>query len=125
MKECSRTPYRTFTNTIERTRPLFMFVHLTNRTEFLVHVGSFIKRANINELPAERFTNCLLNVRFIYCPTQRKADSLYRRWNCSKIFHLINRCKKVDFIEQFNDKVLIKQENENLQILDVRIFLPF
>ncbi|KAM0023618.1 hypothetical protein Hdeb2414_s0023g00641391 [Helianthus debilis subsp. tardiflorus] len=39
--------------------------------------------------------------------------------------HLINRCKKVDFIEQFNDKVLIKQENENLQILDVRIFFPF
>ncbi|MFS8013164.1 hypothetical protein Hanom_Chr14g01329601 [Helianthus anomalus] len=34
--------------------------------------------------------------------------------------HLINRCKKVDFIEQFNDKVLIKQENENLQILDFK-----
>ncbi|KAJ0819382.1 hypothetical protein HanPSC8_Chr16g0695451 [Helianthus annuus] len=39
----SRTPYRTFTNTIERTRPLFMFVHLINRTKFLVHVRSFIK----------------------------------------------------------------------------------
>ncbi|MFS7949991.1 hypothetical protein Hanom_Chr06g00578101 [Helianthus anomalus] len=68
MNECSRTPYRTFTNTIERTRPLFMFVHLTNRTEFLVHVHSFIKRTNINELPAERFTNCSLNVRFVYSP---------------------------------------------------------
>ncbi|MFS7937384.1 hypothetical protein Hanom_Chr05g00426911 [Helianthus anomalus] len=68
MNERSRTPYRTFTNTIERTRPLFMFVHLTNRTKFLVHVRSFIKQTNINELPAERFTNCSLNVRFVYSP---------------------------------------------------------
>ncbi|MFS7983486.1 hypothetical protein Hanom_Chr11g00975061 [Helianthus anomalus] len=58
MNECSRTPYRTFTNTIERTRPLFMFVHLTNRAEFLVHARSFI-----------RFTNCSLNVRLVYSPT--------------------------------------------------------
>ncbi|KAJ0824467.1 hypothetical protein HanRHA438_Chr17g0792731 [Helianthus annuus] len=57
-----------FTNTVERTRPLFMFVHLTNRTKFLVHVRSFVKRTNINELPAERFTNCSLNVRFVYSP---------------------------------------------------------
>ncbi|MFS7908939.1 hypothetical protein Hanom_Chr01g00088981 [Helianthus anomalus] len=73
INECSRTrsrtPYRTFTNTIERTRPMFMFVHLTNRTKFLVHVRSFIKRTSINELPAERFTNCSLNVRFVYSPT--------------------------------------------------------
>ena len=27
--------------------------------------------------------------------------------------------KKVDFIKQFNEKLLVKQENENLQILDV------
>ncbi|MFS7905061.1 hypothetical protein Hanom_Chr01g00043331 [Helianthus anomalus] len=47
-----------------------MFVHLTNRTKFLVHVRSFIKRTNINELPAERFTNCSLNVRFVYNPTK-------------------------------------------------------
>ncbi|MFS7961419.1 hypothetical protein Hanom_Chr08g00714791 [Helianthus anomalus] len=45
-----------------------MFVHLTNRTKFLVHVRSFIKRTNINELPAEQFTNCSLNVRFVYSP---------------------------------------------------------
>ncbi|KAG6390832.1 hypothetical protein SASPL_148577 [Salvia splendens] len=30
------------------------------------------------------------------------------------------RNKKVDFIEQFNEKLLVKQENENLQIVDVR-----
>lgn len=35
--------------------------------------------------------------------------------------HLIHRNKKVDFIEQFNEKLLVKQENENLQILDVRL----
>ncbi|MFS7924865.1 hypothetical protein Hanom_Chr03g00277631 [Helianthus anomalus] len=73
INECSqtrsRTPYRTFTNTIERTRHFFMFAHLTNRTKFLVHVRSFIKRTNINELPAERFTNCSLNVRFVYSPS--------------------------------------------------------
>ena len=37
--------------------------------------------------------------------------------------HLLHRNKKVDFIEQFNEKLLVKQENENLQILDVRIIL--
>lgn len=37
--------------------------------------------------------------------------------------HLLHRNKKVDFIEQFNEKLLVKQENENLQILDVRIYL--
>ncbi|MFS7927350.1 hypothetical protein Hanom_Chr04g00308031 [Helianthus anomalus] len=57
-----------FTNTTERTRLLFMFVHLTNRTKFLVRVRSFIKRTNINKLPAEQFTSCSLNVRFVYSP---------------------------------------------------------
>ncbi|CAN6470040.1 unnamed protein product [Victoria cruziana] len=33
--------------------------------------------------------------------------------------HLLHRNKKIDFIEQFNEKLLVKQENENLQILDV------
>lgn len=33
--------------------------------------------------------------------------------------HLLHRNKKVDFIEQFNEKLLVKQEDENLQILDV------
>ncbi|MFS8018986.1 hypothetical protein Hanom_Chr15g01398551 [Helianthus anomalus] len=42
-----------------------MFVPLTKRTKFLVRVRSFIKRTNTNELPAERFTNCLLNVQFV------------------------------------------------------------
>lgn len=37
--------------------------------------------------------------------------------------HLLHRNKKVDFIEQFNEKLLVKQEGENLQILDV-IFSP-
>uniref|UniRef100_A0A1D1Z661 Lissencephaly-1 n=1 Tax=Anthurium amnicola TaxID=1678845 RepID=A0A1D1Z661_9ARAE len=36
--------------------------------------------------------------------------------------HLLHRNKKVDFIEQFNEKLLVKQENENLQILDIRNF---
>ncbi|TVU36612.1 hypothetical protein EJB05_18551, partial [Eragrostis curvula] len=36
--------------------------------------------------------------------------------------HLLHPNKKVDFIEQFNEKLLIKQEGENLQILDLRDF---
>ncbi|XP_078172221.1 uncharacterized protein LOC144566176 isoform X1 [Carex rostrata] len=41
--------------------------------------------------------------------------------NILKTFkHLLHKNKKVDFIEQFNEKLLVKQENENLQILDVR-----
>lgn len=39
--------------------------------------------------------------------------------------HLLHRNKKVDFIEQFNEKLLVKQENENLQILDVDCFILF
>ena len=39
--------------------------------------------------------------------------------------HLLYRNKKVDFIEQFNEKLLVKQENENLQILDVSNFLLY
>ncbi|MFS7954484.1 hypothetical protein Hanom_Chr07g00631041 [Helianthus anomalus] len=63
MNECSLTYYRTFTNTTERTRPLFIFVHLANRTKFFVHVRSFIKRTNVTELP-----NCSLNIKFVYSP---------------------------------------------------------
>ncbi|MFS7977578.1 hypothetical protein Hanom_Chr10g00905621 [Helianthus anomalus] len=66
MIECSRTRYRTFVNAIERTRQLFVFIHLANRTEFFIHVRSLTTRTNVNELPAERFTNCSLNVRFVY-----------------------------------------------------------
>ncbi|XP_047318244.1 uncharacterized protein LOC124921615 isoform X2 [Impatiens glandulifera] len=33
--------------------------------------------------------------------------------------HLLHRNKNVDFIELFNEKLLVKQEDENLQILDV------
>jgi hypothetical protein len=34
--------------------------------------------------------------------------------------HKLNKDLKIDFIEQFNEKLLVKQENSNLQILDVR-----
>ncbi|MFS8024678.1 hypothetical protein Hanom_Chr16g01466211 [Helianthus anomalus] len=57
-----RTRYRTFTNINERTRPLFMFVHLTKRTKFLVCVCLFNKRTNTNELTAAWFTNCSPNI---------------------------------------------------------------
>ncbi|MFS7921450.1 hypothetical protein Hanom_Chr03g00236891 [Helianthus anomalus] len=58
-------------NAIERPRQLFVFIHLTNPTEFLVHVRSLTKETNVNELLAERFTNCLLNVRLVYSPDYR------------------------------------------------------
>ncbi|KAJ0715318.1 hypothetical protein HanPI659440_Chr13g0499711 [Helianthus annuus] len=53
---------------------LFVFVHLTNRTKFLVHVRSLTKQTTVNELPAERFTNCSLNVRFIYSPNNKNTS---------------------------------------------------
>jgi WD40 repeat protein len=34
--------------------------------------------------------------------------------------HLLHRNRKVDFIEIFNEKLLVKQDQENLQIVDVR-----
>lgn len=36
-----------------------------------------------------------------------------------EVNHLVNRKKKIDFIEQFHEKLLVKQEHENLQIVDV------
>ncbi|MFS7975423.1 hypothetical protein Hanom_Chr10g00880461 [Helianthus anomalus] len=45
-----------------------MFIHLTKRMKFLVHVHLFNKRTNTNELPTERFMNCSLNVCFICSP---------------------------------------------------------
>ena len=36
-----------------------------------------------------------------------------------KFNHLLHRTKKIEFIEQFNEKLLVKQEGEDLQIVDV------
>ncbi|MFS7984010.1 hypothetical protein Hanom_Chr11g00981531 [Helianthus anomalus] len=49
-------------------RHLFVFVHLVNRTEYLVRIRSLTKRTNINEPPAKQFTNCSLNIRSIFTP---------------------------------------------------------
>ncbi|MFS7964832.1 hypothetical protein Hanom_Chr08g00755001 [Helianthus anomalus] len=57
-----------FTNINEQTRSLFIFVHLTKRTKFLVRVRLFNKQTNTNELPTERFTNYSPNVWFICSP---------------------------------------------------------
>ncbi|MFS8032711.1 hypothetical protein Hanom_Chr17g01560921 [Helianthus anomalus] len=46
-----------------------MFVHLTNRTKFLVPIRSFIKQTNINELSDRRFTNRSRNVGFVWSLT--------------------------------------------------------
>ncbi|MFS7983964.1 hypothetical protein Hanom_Chr11g00980911 [Helianthus anomalus] len=54
-----------------------MFSHLIKRTEFFVCVLSLIKLTNTNELPAERFTNCSLNVRFVCSPTLEYASSFF------------------------------------------------
>ncbi|MFS7971040.1 hypothetical protein Hanom_Chr09g00828081 [Helianthus anomalus] len=73
-----------------------MFVHLTNRTKFLVHVvRSFIKRTNINELPTERFTNCSLNVWFVYSP------------RCNRDIFVIFRIKSIHTIEIKNNHITI------------------
>jgi hypothetical protein len=35
---------------------------------------------------------------------------------------LLHQNRKVDFIEQFNEKLLVKQDKENLQIIDVHCY---
>ncbi|MFS7911074.1 hypothetical protein Hanom_Chr02g00113721 [Helianthus anomalus] len=45
-----------------------MSIHLTKQTKILVRLRSFIRRTNINELPAEWFTNYALNVQFVCSP---------------------------------------------------------
>ncbi|MFS7932655.1 hypothetical protein Hanom_Chr04g00370531 [Helianthus anomalus] len=47
-----------------------MFIPLTKQTNF--HVRSFVKRTNTNELPAEWFMNCSLQVQFVCSPNQDK-----------------------------------------------------
>ncbi|MFS8000140.1 hypothetical protein Hanom_Chr12g01174861 [Helianthus anomalus] len=59
----------TFMSINEQTQPLLLFICLSYGSKFLVHVCSFIKQTNINELPVKQFTNCSLNVRFVYSPT--------------------------------------------------------
>ncbi|MFS7926393.1 hypothetical protein Hanom_Chr04g00296541 [Helianthus anomalus] len=66
-----------FTNINERTRPLFMFIHLTKGTKFLVRVRLFDKRTkstNTNELPAEQFTNCSPDVWFVCNPRSKEVS---------------------------------------------------
>ncbi|MFS7966001.1 hypothetical protein Hanom_Chr09g00768741 [Helianthus anomalus] len=64
--------YRTQTDTLlnvhehKRTWPLFMFLHLTKQTKFLVRVRFFNKRTNTNELSAKRFTKCSPNIWFVH-----------------------------------------------------------
>ncbi|MFS8027271.1 hypothetical protein Hanom_Chr16g01496721 [Helianthus anomalus] len=45
-----------------------MFVHLTKRKKFLVHVYLFNKRKNTNKLLTKQFTNCSSNVCFVCSP---------------------------------------------------------
>ncbi|MFS7965986.1 hypothetical protein Hanom_Chr09g00768541 [Helianthus anomalus] len=63
-------------NINERARPLFIFVHLTVRMKFHIRVRSLIKQMNANELPAERFTKCSLNVQFV-CRATFMADKTW------------------------------------------------
>ncbi|KAJ0647361.1 hypothetical protein HanOQP8_Chr15g0558831 [Helianthus annuus] len=78
-----------------------MFVHLTKRTKFLFRVRSFIKRTNTNELPAERFTNCSLNVQFVCSPT-----GIFIATKCvlttSYNFFCRNFCIRKDFVSDRN-----------------------
>ncbi|MFS7895462.1 hypothetical protein Hanom_Chr00s002877g01706581 [Helianthus anomalus] len=53
-----------------------MFVHLIKRTKFLVDVRLFNKRTNTNELLAEQFTNCSMNVWFVCSSTDAEIGRL-------------------------------------------------
>ena len=54
--------------------------------------------------------------------TMRAVCDVHPRW-CAQILKKFShklKPKKIEFIEQFNEKLLIKQESESLQIVDVR-----
>ncbi|MFS7909669.1 hypothetical protein Hanom_Chr02g00097321 [Helianthus anomalus] len=53
-----RTRYRTsFMNINERAQPLFMFLHLTQQTEFFVRVRLFSKRTKTNKQTSDRIVH--------------------------------------------------------------------
>ncbi|MFS8014018.1 hypothetical protein Hanom_Chr15g01339731 [Helianthus anomalus] len=64
-----QTQTNTFTIINERMWTLFMSVHFTKRTKFLVSVCLFNKWTNTNKLPAKQFTNYPPNIWFVYTPT--------------------------------------------------------
>lgn len=53
-----------------------MFVCLTSWEKFLVHVRSYCKQTNINELSSEWYTNCLLSICFVYSANNMLYDNL-------------------------------------------------
>ncbi|MFS8020555.1 hypothetical protein Hanom_Chr16g01416911 [Helianthus anomalus] len=55
-----------------------MFVHLTKRTKYLVHVGLFNKRTNTSEHSTKRFKNCSFNVWFVYSPSYSYNETGYK-----------------------------------------------
>jgi hypothetical protein len=83
---------------------------------------NFVDRGAYAHRSAQRST-CRLHL----APRARRAPSVPRLRSGTlqdgtvlKAFnHLLLRTKKVDFIEQFNEKLLVKQEGENLNIVDV------
>ncbi|KAJ0937588.1 hypothetical protein HanRHA438_Chr03g0143761 [Helianthus annuus] len=60
---------------------MFMFVHLTKRTKFLVRVRLFIKRTNRNRFPAAQFMKRALSVRFVSSPTSQAGKYCSREQN--------------------------------------------
>ncbi|MFS7958587.1 hypothetical protein Hanom_Chr07g00680391 [Helianthus anomalus] len=85
-------------NINERTQPLLMYVHLTIRMEFYVHVRLFNKRTNTNGLPAKWSTNCSSNVWFVCTPTPSIVNYIYMDSmlnTITKIFHKIIHLKKM------------------------------
>lgn len=54
------------------------------------------------------------------CSVPLKILSIETGKTLKSFNHKIKPNKKIDFIEQFNEKLLVKQENENLEIVDVR-----
>ena len=77
-------------------------------------------------LPGESITEVKISPGIMLCIHARKGSYVPLRivsiedGTVLKDFNqLLLRAKKVDFIEQFNEKLLVKQEGENLSIVDV------
>lgn len=79
-----------------------------------------IEDADIHEI---KISPGIMLVIFHKKPDQNSIPLFIRSIETGEIlkkFSHILKVKKIDFIEQFNEKLLIKQEHEDLQIIDVR-----
>ncbi|KAJ0697972.1 putative dienelactone hydrolase, alpha/Beta hydrolase [Helianthus annuus] len=105
-----------------------MFVRLTKRTKFLGRVRLFNKPTDINELAAERFTNCSPNVWFVCSPNHTPSVLEMKFWNyfCLNVLRVkvptgilgaeIDKMSPPELIKEFEAALVAKEVNSFVKI---------